>query len=340
MALIAPAWRQVNPSFVEPGLIIQINQHSGAFDLLADGAPRVKLGEGDLAVYARTLQLRTRVAMGQTAANSLPSCDLVLGVIATPTYLLRNRAEFDHHDTAAASNYNLSLVDGFRLAMRQGIFQVERDMLLYGANPVNGEGLLNAAGATAVSLPPDSFGNDTVVTYDNGQMSFFLLSQVQAVKTRSFQLGIGRTIVIIGPQRDLAQWEYSGIVQLVQYQRIGAGTQTTAGLFKEVLLENGDRVLWGYDDTLIGKGSGGTDAVIMVMPEVSQPAGGLPDTNEFGKLPNGNYSNTLMYNDMAAPREIMAPLPAGAVDLTMELRSSSGWAVRPEGVTILSMQYQ
>ena len=51
--------------------------------------------------------------------------------------------------------------------MRQATFQLERNMLLYGMNPVNGEGLLNAAGAVAITLPPDSSGNDTVVTYDS-----------------------------------------------------------------------------------------------------------------------------------------------------------------------------
>ena len=340
MATIMPAWSQVHPSFVEPELLIQINQFSGAFDTLAEGKPRVKLGEGDLAVYIRRIDLRTRVAAGQTAYNQLPSCDIVGSTINTPTYLQRVRAEYDHHDTAAAANYNVSIVDAHRLAMRQGHFQLMRDALLFGMNPTNGEGLLNATGATTVNLPPDSFGNTTVVTYDNGQMAFWLLGQVQSLKTSTYQLGAGRTIVILGPQRALAQWEYSGIVQLTQYQRTGAGTASTAGLFKEVLLANGDKVIWCYDDTLQGKGPNGADVVLMVMPEVGQPTGAIPNTNEFGKLPNGMYMNTLMYTDMAAPREIPTPLAGGAIDVLSEIRISSGWAVRPEGVRILYMLYQ
>ncbi len=338
MAVIMPPWQRIEPSFVEPGLLVQINQFSGAFATLADGKPRVRLNEGDLQVYIRTLAMRTRVAAQQSSSvNSIPSNDIVGGVIGTGTYLVRNRAEFDHHDTAAAANYNVPIVEAFRLAGRQGIFQNQRDILLRGMNPAKGEGLLNAPNSTQVTLPPDPYGNDTVSTYDNGAMAVFLLSQMQQLLTRTYQLGIERTFVILGPQRDLGQWEIQDIVQLVQYQRLGAGSATTAAVVKEVMKQSGHNVMWCYDDTLIGQGAGGTDAVILVMPEVSQPTGDLPNTNEFGKLPNGLYANTLMYSDMAAPREIMAPLPAGAVDMTLEMRSSSGWLVRPEALTVISM---
>ena len=342
MGLIAPAVRLVNPAFVEPELLIQINQASGAFDLLADRKPRVRLGEGDLAVYARTVALRTKINSGQAAYNQLTSCDIVAGYIGTATYLNRVRAEFDHHDTAAAANYNIALPEAQRLGMRQAHFQLLRAQLLFGNNPTFGEGLLNAAGATAVTLPPDTNNNTTVTTYDNGQMSFFLLGQMLGIKQRTMQLGIGQTFVVVGPQEVLGYWEYVGIVQLVQYQRIGAGTATTAGVFKLIAAENGDTILFGYDDTLKGAGAGGADAVIMCMPQLQQPiqGDGQPNTNEFGsKMPNGWYANTVQYADMAAPREIVAPLPGGAIDILMEMRSTSGWAVRPEGVTIISMPY-
>jgi hypothetical protein len=42
---------------------------------------------------------------------------------------------------------------------------------------------------------------------------------------------------------------------------------------------------------------------------------------------------------MAAPRELPCPLPGGAIDITSELRATSGWAVRPEALTIISAGY-
>jgi len=224
--------------------------------------------------------------------------------------------------------------------MRQGHFQLMRSALLYGFNGANGEGLLNTSGATSVNLPADSNGNTTVLTYDNGQMAFFLLSQFSALKTRTMQLGTGHRIVILGPQRILGTWEYQDIVQLTQFQREGAGSLSTAGVVKAVGEMNDDEIMWCYDDTLIGKGAGGTDAVLIILPEVKKPRGGRINTNVFADLAPGLSACTLQYCDMAAPREIPTPLPGGAIDVLAEMRTTSGWGVRPEAVTIVSMQYQ
>jgi hypothetical protein len=341
MPNISPAFAIINPSYVEPGLILPYVQASGAFNTLADDEPLVRLGDGDLYVYMKRIDVRTRMASGQAAYNMLPSVGVTMSMISTPSYLLRVRAEYDHHDTAAMNKWNVSIVEAQRLGMRQGHFQLARNALLYGFNPTNGEGITNATGATAVSLPADSNGNTTVVTYDNGQLGVWLLSQISALKTRCNQLGIGRKFVILGPQRVLAAMEYQNIVQLVQFQRAGAGTTTTAGMVKEVASINEDDIFWCYDDTLIGQGSGGasTDLVLLVMPEVKKPQGSKINTNEIAKLAPGIDACTLMYCDMAAPREIPTPLAGGAIDVLSEWRITSGWGVRPEAITKMTMQY-
>ena len=340
MATIATAWTQIHPSFVEPGLLLQYNQASGAFNTLATGNPIVKIGSEDLAVYIKHLSIRTKMAAGQAAYNQLPSVTIVGDTASTPTYLQRVRAEYDHHDTAAMAMWGTSIVEAQRLGMRQGHFQLLRNSLLYGMNPTNGEGLLYANGATSINLPPDSNGNDTVVTYDNGQMAIFLLQLISSTKTRTMQLGIPRKFVILGPQRVLGAFEYQNIVQLVAYQRAGAGSQSTAGVVKDVAGWNGDEIVWAYDDTLINQGAGGTtDAVLVVMPEVEKPKGPMWNTNEFAEVQPGLAACTLMYADMAAPVEIPTPLAGGAIDVLSELRATPGWAIRPEAVTICSMQY-
>ncbi len=338
MPVIAPAFVTVNPSYTLPELILPYSQASGAFDLLpGDGEPLVRLGEGDLAVYINRVDMRVKMAAGQAAYNELPSAGIIMSQIRAPTYLMRVRAEYDHHDTAALARRNVSIVQANRLAMRQGHFQLGRVALLYGMNPANGEGIANTVGATAVNLPPDSFGNSTISTYDNGQMAFFLMNQIMQIKTRTNQLGIGRKFTILGPQRDLGQMEYN-VVQVVQYQRPGAGTTSTAGVVKSVLMDNGDELIWAYDDTLIGAGLGGTDLIIIDMPEVQKPQGSDWNTNEFAKLAPGLDACVLQLCDMAAPREIPIPLPGGAIDVLSEMRISSGWAIRPEAVTLISAQ--
>jgi len=339
MPTIAPAYVTVNPSYMVPELLLNYTQASGAFDLLAKGDMLQRLSEGDLLAYIKRIDVRTRMAAGQAAYNQLPSASIVMSQISTPSYLFRMRAEYDHHDTAAAARWGVSIVQAQRLAMRQGFAQILRGALLYGMNPANGEGVAYTNGATSLNLPPDMNGNTTVVTYDNGQMAFFINSQIQNLKTRTNQMGIGKKFTILGPQRVLGTFEYN-IVQLVQFQRVGAGSTSTAGTVKETLMMNGDQIDWCYDDTLIGKGSGNTDLVIIDMPEVSKPEAGWPNTNEFAKLEPGLDACVMMLCDMAAPREIPTPLPGGAIDVLSEMRATSGWAVRGEAVTLISMQFQ
>jgi hypothetical protein len=340
MATITPSWTQVHPSFVEPEVVLQYQQASGAFEVLAGREPRVKIGSEDLYVYLRRFDIRTRVAAGQTAYNQLPSVSIIPSIISAPTYLLRVRAEYDHHDTANLANWGLPIVEAQRLGMRQGHFQLARNALLYGMNSANGEGLVNAPGAVTTNLPPDSFGNTTFVTYDNGQMAIFLLTQIAALKTRTMQFGLPHRFVFLGPQRLLGGMATQNIVQLTSFQRPGGGTATTAGVVQAVEEDNGDSIMFAYDDTLIGKGASGNDAIVLVMPEVEKPRGRLYNTNEFAQIAPGLEGTTLMYADVSAPIEIPTPLPGGAIDVLSEWRISPGWAIRPEAISVISMQYQ
>lgn len=338
--LNAPAYKIIHPSFMEPEIILPYAQASGAFDLIEGGEPRTRLASDDLMVYMKRVDVRTQIAAGQSSYEQLPGVSFSFNLIQMPSYLFRLRAEYNHHDQAAAARWGASLPELYRLGGRQAMFQNARVALLYGMNPQNGEGLLNTPGGFAVPLPPDSNNNATVVTYDAGQMAFFLLTQIQLLKTRTNQMGIGQKFTIVGPQRTLGFFEYPDIVQLTQFQRTGAGSENVKGLFEDVLRRNGDVVMWQYDDTLIGKGSGGADAVVITMPEIKKPARPGINTNEFAKFTPGNNAAAVQYSDLAAPREITSPLPGGAVDSLMEWRLTPGWVIRPEAITIISMVYQ
>lgn len=337
--MLTDSWVQMNPSVLIPEIILQYEQASGAFDLLATRDPIVRLSEGDLYVYMKYMDIRTKIQAAQSASNNLPSIDVSTYPISTPTYLLQVNGIYDHHDGAAMARWGASIEQVQRLGMRQGIFQQLRNMLLYGMNPSQGEGLTNATGVTAVNLPPDFNGNDTVLTYDNGAMSLFFLAQLAAIKSRTNQLGTPVRVEVLGPQRVLSVFEYQGIVQVTQYQRPGAGTESTKGVIKNVATENGDTFGWGYDDTLIGKGAGGTDLVIISVPEINKPKGMRINTNEFALVAPGMDGCNVMYTDMPAPREIPSPASNGAIQVLSEMRSTSGWSIRPDPTTLISMQY-
>jgi hypothetical protein len=340
---IFPARAKISPSFTEPDIILTYSQASGAFASLAGGKPRVKIGSEDLAVYIHALDFRTDVASGQSATNLLPSAILVPTFFSTPTYVARTRAIYDHHDIAQGAHWAVAVPAAFDLGARQGMFQQLRTSLLYGYNPAKGEGLMNTAGATAVNLPADPFGNTTVLTYDNGAMALFWLSQIVALKTGMFQSGanIKNKIVVISPQRVWLQLAYANIVQVTSYQRPGAGTATTGEVVKTVAGESGDQFDWYFDDTLIGAGANGNDAVILTMPEIEAPTMAGINTNIFGGefQPQMRDAN-VMYMDMAAPMKIPTPTPDGAITEIHEMRFTSGWNVRPQALRIVSMQYQ
>lgn len=340
MALSAGAYQIIEPSFQEPEILMQFQQASGFVDLLAESKLRVRLAEDDLVVYMKQLNVRTKMSGSQSTANELPGVDIAASMISTVSYMFRVRSEYDHHDTAAAGRWGFALPEAYRLGMRQAHFQQARDAALFGLQPQNGEGFLNAPGATAVNLPPDQYGQDTVLTYDNGQAAFFFAQQIAQLKTRTLQLGIGRKFVILGPQRTLSTWEYN-IVELTQFQRTGAGSASTVETLKAIMMANGDELVWAYDDSLQGAGgSPDLDVIILAMPEVQVPKGGSINTNVFASLKPNNPTCLTQYCDMAAPREIISPLPAGATDVVSEWRITPGWAPRPQALTIITAQYQ
>lgn len=338
MSIQASSFVTLNPSFIEPEFLRQQVQASGFIELLSDGQLRTRLESDSLLVYAKQLNLRTKTAAGQTSYNELPSVDILASMISTPTYLLRVGNQYDHHDVQAGGRWGYSVVEEYRNGMWQGNYQLARDACLYGFHPENGEGLVNAPGATAINLPADSFGNTTARTYDNGQMAFFLAQQILALKTATMQLGIGRSFTILGPQRTLGLFEFN-VVQVTQFQREGAGTASTRGTVKEILMDNGDDLIWVYDDTLIGKGNGGNDLVILAMPEVAVPKAGTLNTNIWGGGAPNWAACTTQYCDKAAPTEIISPMAMGMTHFMMEWRISSGWAPRYQALILISMAY-
>jgi hypothetical protein len=339
MGLIAPSVVTLSPSRFEPQSIMQVNQASGFARTLSGGNPRVQLDSEDKMIYIRTAQMRTSMVQNPATGNVVPNPNIVMGMIQCPTYNQRIRTEYDHHDTAMASQWGLGLPEAYKYAMQQGHHLLLRDRCLYGALPAYGEGIVNTPGATTITLPPDTFGDTTSRTYDNGQMAQFFLSQILAIKNRTYQLGIPRKFVFLGPQRILGQFEYN-IVQVTSYQRPGAGTDSTEGVLKRVAEEaGGDLIEWCYDDSLIGQGANGSDLVILIMPEIDPHQKAPLDTNLFAKLTQGFNDCSLMYTDMAAPMEIPCPLPGGAIDILTELRASPGWVVRPDVLQLISIPW-
>lgn len=339
MGLIAPSVMTISPSHFEAQILMQVTQASGFARTLSGGNPRVQLGSEDKAIYIRTAQMRSNMVQNPATGNIIPNPNIAMGMIQCPTYNQRIQTIYDHHDTAMAGKWGVGLPDAYKLAMQQGHHILLRDRTLYGAVPTQGEGIINTPGATTISLPPDTFGQTTVISYDSGQMALFLAQQILAIKTRTYQMGTPRRFTFLGPQRTLGTFEYN-VVQLTSYQRPGAGTASTEEMLKSIGANAASDVIeFAYDDTLIGQGTGGSDLVILIMPEIDPHQSQAIDTNMFAKLSQGFNDNSLLYTDMVAPMEIPTPLPYGAINVLTEMRASPGWVVRPECLQLISMIY-
>lgn len=336
MPSVFNARQLVSPHHYEPGLIITQSQASGYFDVLSGEAPRNQLGPIDKAIYANVLDVRTQVAANQATANVLPGVSLTGHIIQAGTYTLRQRNQYSDFDVAEAGEYNVALPMAYRYGHFQGAYQYLRNIGIYGANAANSEGLINTPGATTVNLPADTYGNTTLSTYDAGQLAIWFNGLILAGLSRMFLLGTPVRVVILGPQQDLGFMQLQGVVQLTSYQRPGAGAATTAQEIVTINKEFGYTVEYAFDDTLIGQGAGGTDAILVCFPELNVPTVPGMNTNKFAEIAPNIQGNILQYTDVAAPVEVVTPVPGG-LDMESTMRASAGWVIRPQAITIASV---
>lgn len=201
--------------------------------------------------------------------------------------------------------------------------------------------LTNSPNAVTLNLGNDSKGNDSYTTWDSGEMAKFMLGLIADQKTRMLLLGQPLTTVILSPQRFMKALEWTGIVELTSYQRPGGGTGTVGTMVKDVADKaTGDDIMFCQDDTLIGKGAGGNDLIIVTNPTIEVPeARHTINTNIFSTLVPNQQAVNVMFCDMAAPTEIPSPMPDGGLTTLYTMRATPGWNFRPEGITLLSAKY-
>lgn len=342
MSNFAPAITTLSPSMMLPDIAMQYSMATGAFETLPQGAPAQKIGSNDLVVYQKYLNMTSQALVDQSLPGQLPSASILPGYDQMMTYRIATRSQYSYLDTEAASGWGYSLVEALRLANRQGHAQQLRNMLLYGVNAANHEGLANSPNAQTVNLGADSQGKTTYPQWDNGELAIFLLNLISSQKSRMYLLGQTLTTVVLAPQRFIQALEWTGIVQLTSYQRPGGGTATVGTLIKNIAGDaTNDNVIFCTDDTLIGKGAGGSDLVMITNPEIVIPdARQSINTNIFATLTPNQLAVNMQFTDVAAPTEVPSPMPDGGLTTLYTMRATPGWNFRSEGLTLLSAKYQ
>jgi len=78
----------------------------------------------------------------------------------------------------------------------------------------------------------------------------------------------------------------------------------------------------------------------LIAPELKIPkANAKINTNVFAQLTPNQTATSLMLTDVSAPTEIPTPIPDGGITTLYTMRSTSGWGIRPEALTVLSAAY-
>jgi len=116
---------------------------------------------------------------------------------------------------------------------------------------------------------------------------------------------------------------------------------TVAQEIELICKEFGYKISFHFDDTLIGKGANGADMVILTTPELNVPD--LPNlsvnTGAFNEMEPAMKAVNVMYADMAGPMNIPTQVPDGGITTVKEIRCSSGWNLRSQGLYLLSLPF-
>lgn len=327
---------QAQPSYTMPGMIVQQSLVSGFTGVLGGESVQAKLNNTDVAAYLTSLKMKANTTVSQAPANALSSgAELIPEMRSIPTYFIRGKVEFDHNDVSMASTWNVQLQEALKLSLKQSHYERIRDASLYGVNASNNEGILNAPNIVTENLPADSIGNVGWIDYDNGELATYILRLINDLTARTFMAGSPVRIALLMPVR-LMNKLTMGVVQLTSFQRSGAGSDSVAGLLETVIEWNGKTIELYPDNSLEGKGDGGTDAIVLCIPELVDQSAMPFNTNVFADLTPNITANVVQMCDTPEPVFYYTPLSLNTTEILSEQKIIPGWVTRPEAVTFIS----
>lgn len=333
-------------SMVVPGVMVQRAQKRGTLNLIAGGKPKNVLNQNVQKVYINGIRYRGLAKASREPGNELPSVSFNTTQKATNAYWLSTSTKYSVWDDDNAKFSGLNAPQIQNMIAHGAIADLTAILALYGTGEGMSEGIMNSPGVFEENLPADSNGALSLRTYDAGEFAQYFLQLTVDAETRMLTVGLDREQVlnVLMPQRVLGYLRRSSVIKLTSgIQRDGGGVHTIEGRIQAVATSpNGNISINFYvDDTLIGKGAGGSDAVVMCYPGFPDTPDDIYNTDALAALPNSIQEMVAMYTAHSQPMEIESPAVDGSqgVYTTYHTKVTPGWALRPEAVTILSLPY-
>ena len=105
---------------------------------------------------------------------------------------------------------------------------------------------------------------------------------------------------------------------------------------KSVMEWNGKDIEFYVDNTLEGKGDGGTDGIILAIPELVDQTDSAFNTNVFASLQPNITANIVQMCDTPEPVFKTVPLSLDNNEIMSEQKIIPAWGLRPEAITFIS----
>lgn len=254
--------------------------------------------------------------------------------LETGVYYVQARSVLADDEDARASKMGLPLQALQNAAAQSVMAQAMHRGTLFGFNGASGEGLVNASGVGANTLPADSQGNAGVAEYLADELFDYLLNRIQVAEGATRNMA--KVTYMAMPVAIYNSVVNTKIVKLTAYANAG-GTRTIGQAINETRRATGQpEIDFICDDSLAGKGASGKDLIILGLPNIRQLGVIGMDTNAFGNGPNADESQLGMIFQSADLIRKTAPIGTDAMASTYKMVMTPAVVKRREGLYLIS----
>lgn len=333
----------IQPSYQVAGYKVNQTQHSDFAVLFGQNSKNIHedLPVDAKAVYMNVVEMRTNAKLISTGgdSNRIPSGDIAVNMIQTPTISIRTNQEYNRYTIQA---YQARQIDYLSLAQsvaRQSINQVYATLALTGSGGAY-EGVLNAAGKITQSalLTTDSFGETLLDAQDPVEL------KNQFVSFFNYQLSV---LNLVGASVHFGILTSQRVLQTLQTKVIPV-LQSGGGMSWSILktieeLYPNCTFEWGKDDFRF-KGKGATSSKydkmvisIATMPENKSGLGNVSTNFAAETLGQKIGENVIMRTSNIVPFEIPTVIENNGIRTLYEVgATTSGWTLQSNTVQVIA----
>ena len=326
------------PHVQVPGLLVPQVQ---SVDFMKYVATKTQLGSlAEDYLYITTAQaIDTESYVGQQWGEDLNKSTYALGQVQAPYYKISSYAEWDVQEQAkfeALSN-GVALPDFLDNLAKQAINQRKHQAILFGFDNVKELNQGITANETVETMPVDSAGHDTLITYNANELQRFLSNLARKVMDASFNM---TKPVVISSSVRVINYIRTALVPLTNYLE-GGSVASVGSVYDKIV---GDwlgvgKIEWVADNLLMAETDDGKDTIRLIAPGLD-PQDKLPadvSQNLAGEFNSIRYNT--FFDSAGGLMMFDAPPALGKYARRYDYKMTPGINLRHEAVISTSIKY-